>query len=266
MAVEREIPHSIITENPKKDVTTIETLKKYKDKAELNITVTKLKTEEIPVEVDKNRKKLLLTLKGIEGKNIYPVENIEDIPNPNTSLGRRNINRMRVNNNLRTTRYDITTGEKRTKLEIDYKELPKNTYLAVTDKNFNLEKIYRANYRDYSAPRGNSVSVKLWLFGEEMGSLTNLIINPNNNSSGNIEIRKNGEFIFPESATEQNGLNTVFDIQGSPLVYDYEDSDYIELQILAEQEVLQFQIFKTVKEVFIDIEMNMLNVVYQDII
>ena len=63
-----------------------------------------------------------------------------------------------------------------------------------------------------------------------MGSLTNLIINPNNNSSGNIEIRKNGEFIFPESATEQNGLNTVFDIQGSPLVYDYEDSDYIELQ------------------------------------
>ena len=230
LAVEREIPHSIITENPKKDVTTIETLKKYKDKAELNITVTKLKTEEIPVEVDKNRKKLLLTLKGIEGKNIYPVENIEDIPNPNTSLGRRNINRMRVDNNLRTTRYDITTGEKRTKLEIDYKELPKNTYLAVTDKNFNLEKIYRANYRDYSAPRGNSVSVKLWLFGEEMGSLTNLIINPNNNSSGNIEIRKNGEFIFPESATEQNGLNTVFDIQGSPLVYDYEDSDYIELQ------------------------------------
>lgn len=230
LAVEREIPHSIVTENPKKDVTTIETLKKYKDKAELNITVTKLKTEEIPVEVDKNRKKLLLTLKGIEGKNIYPVENIEDIPNPNTSLGRRNINRMRVNNNLRTTRYDITTGEKRTKLEIDYKELPKNTYLAVTDKNFNLEKIYRANYRDYSAPRGNSVSVKLWLFGEEMGSLTNLIINPNNNSSGNIEIRKNGEFIFPESATEQNGLNTVFDIQGSPLVYDYEDSDYIELQ------------------------------------
>lgn len=230
LAVEREIPHSIITENPKRDVTTIETLKKYKDKAELNITVTKLKTEEIPVEVDKNRKKLLLTLKGIEGKNVYPVENIEDIPNPNTSLGRRNINRMRVNNNLRTTRYDITTGEKRTKLEIDYKELPKNTHLAVTDKNFNLEKIYRANYRDYSAPRGNSVSVKLWLFGEEMGSLTNLIINPNNNSSGNIEIRKNGEFIFPESATEQNGLNTVFDIQGSPLVYDYEDSDYIELQ------------------------------------
>lgn len=230
LAVEREIPHSIITENPKKDVTTIETLKKYKDKAELNITVTKLKTEEIPVEVDKNRKKLLLTLKGIEGKNVYPVENIEDIPNPNTSLGRRNINRMRASNNLRTTRYDITTGEKRTKLEIDYKELPKNTYLAVTDKNFNLEKIYRANYRDYSAPRGNSVSVKLWLFGEEMGSLTNLIINPNNNSSGNIEIRKNGEFIFPESATEQNGLNTVFDIQGSPLVYDYEDSDYIELQ------------------------------------
>lgn len=230
LAVEREIPHNIVTENPKKDVTTIETLKKYKDKAELNITVTKLKTEETPVEVDKNRKKLLLTLKGIEGKNIYPVENIEDIPNPNTSLGRRNINRMRVNNNLRTTRYDITTGEERTKLEIDYKELPKNTYLAVTDKNFNLEKIYRANYRDYSAPRGNSVSVKLWLFGEEMGSLTNLIINPNNNSSGNIEIRKNGEFIFPESATEQNGLNTVFDIQGSPLVYDYEDSDYIELQ------------------------------------
>lgn len=230
LAVEREIPHSIVTENPKKDVTTIETLKKYKDKAELNITVTKLKTEEIPVEVDKNRKKLLLTLKGIEGKNIYPVENIEDIPNPNTSLGRRNINRMRVNNNLRTTRYDITTGEKRTKLEIDYKELPKNTYLAVTDKNFNLEKIYRANYRDYSAPRGNSVSVKIWLFGEEMGSLTNLILNPSNKTTGNFEFRNNGEYSYPESATEYQGLYSVFDMQGQPELFDFEDSDYIELQ------------------------------------
>jgi hypothetical protein len=230
LAVEREIPHNIVTENPKKDVTTIETLKKYKEKAELNITVTKLKTEEIPIEVDKSRKKMLLTLKGIEGKNIYPVENIEDIPNPNTSLGRRNLNRARNNNNLKTTRYDITIGEKRTKIEIDYNELPKNTYLAVTDKNFNLEKIYRANYKEYSAPRGNSVSVKIWLFGEEMGSLTNLILNPDRNSRGNIEIRKNGEFSYPEDATEQSGLNTVFDMQGQPELFDFEDSDYIELE------------------------------------
>lgn len=35
LAVEREIPNSIITENPKKDVTTIETLKNIKIKLNL---------------------------------------------------------------------------------------------------------------------------------------------------------------------------------------------------------------------------------------
>ena len=42
-----EVPHSYVTENPDKIVTQTETLKKYKEKAELNLSITKLKSKEI---------------------------------------------------------------------------------------------------------------------------------------------------------------------------------------------------------------------------
>ena len=41
-----EVPHSYVTENPKKEIQKVETFKQ-RDKAELNLSVTKLKTKEI---------------------------------------------------------------------------------------------------------------------------------------------------------------------------------------------------------------------------
>ena len=42
-----EIPHSYVTENPDKEVTQTETLKRYKEKAELNLSITKIKSKEV---------------------------------------------------------------------------------------------------------------------------------------------------------------------------------------------------------------------------
>ena len=41
-----EIPHSYVTENPKKEVQKVETFKQ-RDKAELNLSVTKIKTKDL---------------------------------------------------------------------------------------------------------------------------------------------------------------------------------------------------------------------------
>ena len=42
-----EIPHSYVTENPSRIVTQTETLKRYKEKAELNLSITKIKSKEV---------------------------------------------------------------------------------------------------------------------------------------------------------------------------------------------------------------------------
>ena len=239
IGAEREIPHSIVTENPKKEVAEIQTLKKYKEKAELNITVTKIKTEELPVLVDRNRKKIFTKLENVEGGEIQVVEKPENIPNPETVEGRRALNKnsyRRVkrsvsDSNLETERYDITAGEKRTKLEISYRTLPKDLYIAVTDKNNQkLKKLYKANYTDYKGIYDKTVNVKLWFFGEEMGSLSNVILDYTNNSTGDIQLRSNGQFGFPEDAVTKSGLHTVFDMDKELVNEEFEDSDTVKIE------------------------------------
>lgn len=235
----REVPNIIIKDNPKKEVYQIDTIKRRTKPAELNLTVTKIKTEEIPIKIDKKRNIIFADLKEMDEKNIYPLEDLKNLPNPETASGRRALNRLRskkLDENLEVKRYEINSREKKTRLEVKYKTLPKNLFLVVTDKNqMSPKKIYRAKFSDYNSPKGNSVSIKLWLFGEEMGALTNLVINPSNNSTGNIEIRKNGEYIYPEDAIIQNNLRTVFDISGKPEIFEFEESDTIEIQNVASQ-------------------------------
>ena len=239
IGAEREIPHSIVTENPKKEVTEIQTLKKYKEKAELNITVTKIKTEELPVQVDRNRKKIFTKLKNVEREEIQVVEKPEDIPNPETVEGRRSLNKNRSrrgkrsisDSNLETERYDINVGEKRTKLEISYRALPKDLYIAIIDKNNQkLKKLYKANYTEYRGTYNEKINVKLWLLGEEMGSLSNIILDYTNNSTGDIELRSNGQFSFPEDAVTKSGLHTVFDMDRELVNEEFEDSDTVKIE------------------------------------
>ena len=64
-----EIPHSYVTENPKKEVQKVETFKQ-REKAELNLSVTKLKTKEIEGKL-------------VNGKLVFDITDKKDIQEGN---------------------------------------------------------------------------------------------------------------------------------------------------------------------------------------
>ena len=64
-----EVPHSYVTENPKKEVQKVETFKQ-RDKAELNLSVTKLKTKEIEGKL-------------VNGKLVFDITDKKDIQEGN---------------------------------------------------------------------------------------------------------------------------------------------------------------------------------------
>lgn len=234
IGAEREIPHTIITENPNKKVTEIQTLKKYKEKAELNITVTKIKTEKLPIQIDERRKKIFIKLENVNGDEIQVLERAEDIPNPETIEGRRALNRLKrsiPDNNLEIKRYDKVNGREKTKLEVNYKNLPKDLYIAVTDKGSNkLKKLYKANYTDYRAQYNHYVKVQLWVFGDELSNLNNIILDSRLNGTGDIKLRSEGNNSRPDNAIQKSGLHTVFDMNKSLLAEEFEDNDTIEIE------------------------------------
>ena len=64
-----EVPHSYVTENPKKEVQKVETFKQ-RDKAELNLSITKLKTKEIEGKI-------------VNGKLVFDITDKKDIQEGN---------------------------------------------------------------------------------------------------------------------------------------------------------------------------------------
>lgn len=215
----------VIDKNPRSDVQRIVAPKVYKDRAELRLKVTKIKTEEIPIYVDKDRKKLSVILKNVNNKNIEIVEDISDL---NDKQIRKIKNRMMVKN-FSTKKYSFKSEEDRTRVEVNYDELPEKLFVTVRDKNSGLEKIYRGRITELQT-KTNRVNIKLWLFGKEIGNYTNIVLNPSKNNSGNIEIRKQGRYNYPEDAVEEKDLKTVFDMRGALEIFDFEESDYIEIE------------------------------------
>lgn len=94
-----EIPHSYVTDNPSKIVTQTETLKRYKEKAELNLSITKIKSKEVEGLHNPEQKKIYFSLDNIEyeiqpGDKIYLSEELQEVPSISTTNGRRKINGM----------------------------------------------------------------------------------------------------------------------------------------------------------------------------
>lgn len=160
-----EVPHSYIWENPDKEVTQTETLKRYKDKAELNISITKLKSEPIPMKHDVDNKKIYFELTSEEVKRsdeniklestdrIFISEKLEEVPSVSTTNGRKKINGLKrlnksldkgtlKNGNLTWTVKDLMTVETKKIVEINYGMFPKSLYVGITDKDYNLKKIF----------------------------------------------------------------------------------------------------------------------------
>ena len=149
------IPHSYVTENPSKEVTQTETLKR-KDKAELNLSVTKLKSTEIKVLYDPEQKKIFSTLDNIKHgikpeDNIYISEKIQEIPSIITTNGRKKINGILNKKILEEghLEYRITKEKNKSEIEIDYDKIPKEIYIGILDEQYQVKKILNAKSNDY---------------------------------------------------------------------------------------------------------------------
>lgn len=185
-----EVPHSYIWENPDKEVIQTETLKRYKDKAELNISVTKLKSEPIPMKHDIDSKKIYFELTSREIKRsdrdikleptdrIFVSEKLEEVPSVSTTNGRKKINGLKrlnksldkrtlKNGNLTWTVKDLRTTETKKIVEINYGMFPKSLYVGITDKDYNLKKIFVGKMSDLELYNADDLAGYVSTYSEE---------------------------------------------------------------------------------------------------
>ena len=128
-----EIPHSYVSENPDRAISKVETIKE-REKAELNLSVTKKKSKEIEGFVDENSKQILLKIpQEIKDKPLIVVEGLEELPNPSTVKGRkilsRALNNKPVSNNL-------VQEQNNNDLIVKYQAKPKELYISDFNGNF----------------------------------------------------------------------------------------------------------------------------------
>ena len=123
-----EIPHSYITENPKKEIQKVETFKQ-RDKAELNLSVTKLKTKEIEGKL-------------VNGKLVFDITDKKDIQEGNILVTqgtpyRPNNARVRSANPTQI----LEATKEANKLEVTRKNL-QDVYVNVLDSKGKLTGVY----------------------------------------------------------------------------------------------------------------------------
>lgn len=229
----REIPNIIIKDNPKKEVYQIDTIKRRTKPAELNLTVTKIKSKEMNMKIDENNKKIIVDIEKITGGDeIVVVENLKDMPNSLTINGRKALNTLGKiqNQNLKYRYYQTRSLNNTDRVEIEYINRPKEIYLGILNSKKELKTIYKSNFSVYALPRNNTVNLKVWLFAEEMDKISNIVFDPSLNSTGNFKLRASGEHSFPENATEVQNYYGAFDMRGKPLEFEYDDDITVEVE------------------------------------
>ena len=153
-----EIPHSYVTENPDKEVTQTETLKRYKEKAELNLSVTKLNSEEIEGFIAPEQNKIYFSLDntkyGIQpGDHIYVSEELQEVPSISTTNGRRKINGMLNQKVLKdgNLEYTVTNKNNTTEIEVSYSnderelqtEKDNLIYIGILDSQYQVKNVLK---------------------------------------------------------------------------------------------------------------------------
>ena len=162
-----EIPHSYVIENPNKEVTQTETLKR-KDKAELNLTITKKNSKEAKVERAFYNTSTGLFYMVINGKeyNIAPDDNLlisdklEELPNLSTTNGRKKINKMF---DTREVNYKMESNGNWRNIQTTFEELPKEVYINVLDRNYNLKDVL--NLKDIKITRVSDKTIETEMYG-----------------------------------------------------------------------------------------------------
>ena len=128
-----EIPHSYVTDNPNTQINKIETIKE-REKAELNLSVTKVKSKELSGQIDESNKRIILTLpEEFQNKSLVVVEGLEDLPNPSTVQGRKVLSRV-LNN--KTVSNNLTQEIKENNLIVSYENQPEKLYISDLNGNF----------------------------------------------------------------------------------------------------------------------------------
>lgn len=226
---EREIPHEIIRENPQKPVKEIKALKRRKEDARIKLKVKKVKTTELPMEIDEVRRLIFFSLENniSEDKVIFLGEEELSWIN-NGSFRRKYVNNLRNkwDNNFKI----LNWKEERGKKKISYENLGPKLYVAILDENYNLKKVYQGKFLKKDVKSQVRSKIKVWLFGKDLDRVTNLIIREDNNSNGNFIIRANSEDSAPEYGREKSDTYSTFDMVGRFLNYDFDDGDIIRVE------------------------------------
>lgn len=225
---EKEIPHEIIKENPRKAVKQIKTLLRRDEPAKLTIKVKKIKTKKLDVEIDESRKILSFSPNEnfIKEKTIFLGEEEMNLLN-NSGFSRKIVNKGR---SLLNKNFEVISWENRKPKKISYKNLGSELYIATLNEDYEIENIYSTRLLRRERQENARSTIKIWLFGKDLDKMTNLIITPSQNGNGNFLIRANSSDVSPEYATERLGTYSTFDINGNFLNENFDDTDIITIQ------------------------------------
>lgn len=129
----KEVPHTYIYDNPEKAITTAETLKKKPDGAEMNISVTKVKTQEIEGLFNKEDKKIYLTINELNmSDRIIITDTLKDIKNPSKLM-------------LSKSKYDYEYNYPDIDISTEGIALNSKLYIIVLDSTNNLKFIKKVS-------------------------------------------------------------------------------------------------------------------------
>lgn len=129
----KEVPHTYIYDNPEKAITTAETLKKKPNGAEMNISVTKVKTQEIEGLFNKEDKKIYLTINELSMSDKFIItDTLKDIKNPSKLM-------------LSKSKYDYEYNYPDIDVSTEGMALNSKLYIIVLDSTNNLKFIKKVS-------------------------------------------------------------------------------------------------------------------------
>ncbi len=145
----KEVPHTYIYDNPEKAITTAETLKKKPNGAEMNISVTKVKTQEIEGLFNKEDKKIYLTINELSMSDKFIItDTLKDIKNPSKLM-------------LSKSKYDYEYNYPDIDVSTEGMALNSKLYIIVLDSTNNLKFIKKVSSVKEYKPKLHSIVDKI---------------------------------------------------------------------------------------------------------
>lgn len=185
LAFSEEVPNTLILDNPKKPISTVETIKK-KEKAELNLSVKKISSFEVDGYVNKGKKLISFVLDELIPEDNFYLTDSKEIFNEKTK-------KVKDYSNI----YELEKIDYPNKaVTFNYNVLPKEFYLVkYNSKTKELKKLYK--WQEQYAKYINSQSGNLlFSFTEEYRpfEIVTFSLNRSANLKGTLEI-KNGDYL-----------------------------------------------------------------------